>query len=257
VTRLRIIDPVARRRSLVRAGGKELITTVVRRFGYDLVYRPGASLDFHLAEIIESLRIDCVLDVGAHVGRFGRRLRAVGYSGPIVSFEPVSGSFRRLQSAAVGDEGWEVHRLALGRAETEAPINLSRRTDLCSFLPFVSEPNVQYDGTITGQENVPVRRLDQVFDELVPASARRAFLKIDTQGWDMEVLAGASGCLDRIVALQVELALRPSYEGAPSWLEALEGLRELPFAVSGLFPIYRDSHGRLGEIDAVLVAAPR
>ena len=44
--------------------------------------------------LLPFLAVDCVFDVGAHVGEYSTSLRRAGYSGDIVSFEPVSGSFR-------------------------------------------------------------------------------------------------------------------------------------------------------------------
>ena len=74
---------------LVRVG-REL----VRRRGFDLVRYPSVeSLDDHLATLLRRLRIECVVDVGAHHGEFGLSLRRQGYSGRIVSFEPASESF--------------------------------------------------------------------------------------------------------------------------------------------------------------------
>ena len=54
-----------------------------------------ATLAGHVAAIIEREQVDCVIDVGAHEGETGRRLRETGWTGPIVSFEPVAATFER------------------------------------------------------------------------------------------------------------------------------------------------------------------
>jgi hypothetical protein len=97
-------------------------------------------------------------------------------------------------------------------------------------------------------------RLDEIFDDLVEGvSQPRVYLKLDTQGWDVEVFAGAAGCLDRVVAMQSELSVQPLYEGMPSYQEALEVYSAAGFEVSGMFPLVRDAALRLIEFDCVLV----
>jgi hypothetical protein len=50
---------------------------------------------------------------------------------------------------------------------------------------------------------------------------RRVFLKTDTQGYDLKVLAGARRTLDRTIGIQIELSVVAIYEGMPSYVEAI------------------------------------
>jgi Methyltransferase FkbM domain len=102
--------------------------------------------------------------------------------------------------------------------------------------------------------SVPVERLDAIIDKIVPSG--RFFLKMDTQGYDLKVMKGAAGCLDRICMLQSEVAMKPLYEGAPAYRESLEALEKLGFAVSAIFNLHRDEHLRLGEFDCIMVREP-
>src|SRR5207245_5427268 len=88
----------------------------------------------HLASLYARLEINCVLDVGAHVGQYGRFLRNIGYRGRIVSFEPVLANFTVLEQRRAGDEHWTCHRLALGRQDGTLPINVASVTQVSSFL---------------------------------------------------------------------------------------------------------------------------
>jgi len=106
------------------------------------------------------------------------------------------------------------------------------------------------------KERVEVRRLDDVFDDAVrPLADPVTFLKLDTQGSDLEVLYGASGVLHRVAALVTELPVVPIYEGMPSLVDALGHLQDLGFEITGMFPVTRDRDG-LGavEFDCVLRA---
>ena len=100
------------------------------------------------------------------------------------------------------------------------------------------------------REAVPVKRLDGL--DLVGPDAR-VLLKTDTQGWDLEVIEGAAGCLDRVFALQVELSVRPIYEGSTDWLATLSRLRELGFRPAQLTSVGRDDALGLLELDCLLV----
>jgi hypothetical protein len=85
--------------------------------------------------------------------------------------------------------------------------------------------------------------------------ARRLYLKLDTQGYDLEVLRGAARSLERVVALQSEIAFVPLYAGMPSWRESFERIEALGFAPSGIFSVTREPSLRLVEADCVFVRA--
>jgi FkbM family methyltransferase len=222
--------------------------------------RPGSPhllLASHVAGLLAAREVELVLDVGANVGAFGRLLRDAGYRGRIASFEPVAAPFEELSVAAANDPLWSVHRVALGRESGTRTINVMAKTAQSSFheansLGRALIPTLQTAYT----EQVEVRRLDEIFAEVAaPASRPRTYLKMDTQGWDLEVLAGAGGCLDAIVALQSELAVRPLYDGMPTWLEALTELDRLGFTPTGLYPVGRDPEWRILEYDCVMARA--
>jgi hypothetical protein len=67
------------------------------------------------------------------------------------------------------------------------------------------------------------------------------------------VLAGASGCLDRIVGAQSEISVRPIYEGMPSQQEAIAAFSSVGFEVVGMFGLWPTPDGLLTEFDCVMV----
>jgi FkbM family methyltransferase len=214
----------------------------------------------HLRDLFAMLEIDCVLDVGANIGQFREFLRLhVGYAGRIVSFEPVAEMFDALTGAAGADPLWSVHRLALGDADGAATINITTERTLSSLLS-PNEEQLQAMGyqkylretEVARTETIPVRRLDAIWEEVVPAGAR-VFLKSDTQGYDMTVVNGARGCLDRLPAIQIELPVRPVYRGAPDYVTALAQLDALGYELTGVFPVQRDATLRVVNLDVALI----
>jgi FkbM family methyltransferase len=215
----------------------------------------------HLAQLLRLLDIDCVLDVGANIGQYHEFLRLhVGYTGPIVSFEPVSELYEKLRGISADDPQWTVHRLALGEADSRGAINVLSERTLSSLLP----PNEQSlramgykkylrETALDHVEEVPVRRLDAVHQDVIPAGASRVFLKSDTQGYDMAVIRGAAGCLDRVLGLQVELPIREVYRGATDYLDALAELARRGYAVTGFVPVQRDATLRVINVDCLFI----
>lgn len=231
---------------------------VLRRGGIEIA-RTREISGFHALHISKLLAVrhpDVVLDVGARVGEFGLWARRNGYRGKIISFEPVSSNYEALARRASGDGRWDVYNWALGAEEGQFDINVTEDSMFSSFL----RPNAYAEkefgsGTrVSRTERVDVRRLDTVFEDVVaPLRNPRVFLKMDTQGWDLEVLAGADGCLSHIDAFQSEVSVQAIYERMPNLAASLAEFERRGFAISGLFPVNLDSQMRVVEFDCVVV----
>lgn len=228
---------------------------VTRRLGFEVIHHPSSRLlDGHLVHILRELSIDHVLDVGANVGQFAQFLRSIGYKGTIISFEPVAESFARLSRAAAYDPNWRAVNSALGAEESTATITVTRASIMASLrTPLRAHATgIGADLDAVRHEVVPVQRLDSIFDDHVPAGAK-VFTKLAVQGWDIEVLRGAAGCLEKILALQSIVSVIPLYEGMPSWVDSLENMRRFGFELTGMFPILYNGTFRVVEFDAVMV----
>jgi FkbM family methyltransferase len=193
-------------------------------------------------ELIAERAIDAVVDVGANEGLFARRLRDEGFSGRIISFEPLSRAFALLASASAADPDWECVRLGLGATTGEKALNVARNLASSSFLPMdgelpEAEPRLAYVGT----EECSVSTLDALAPDLFQPE-ERLFLKLDVQGFELEVLRGAEATLDRVLALDVELSLTLLYEGAPLMDEVVAYLAERDYALLQTEPAYVHPH---------------
>jgi FkbM family methyltransferase len=239
---------------------KDSALRVARTFGYDIVpLREMKERDFalHLHALFTQLRIDCVIDVGANVGQYRDFLRnQVLYDGTIVSFEPVGRHVEVLKQRSLHDARWHVEGYALGRERGRLPINVMKSDQFSSFLepdnsliPAFAPLNVA-----SHVESVELRTLDEVMPRLRDTVEFRCpYLKLDTQGFDIEVLRGAESVLPSIVALQTEASVIGIYKGMPDYMETIRYLNERGFDVTGLYPISRDDRLRLIEFDCVMV----
>lgn len=223
--------------------------------GYELTPQPPRSerLEVHLQRLFGRLNINCVFDVGANRGQYGRSLRQWGYDGRIISFEPSAADYQYLHQQAAKDPDWQTQQIALGANETTAEINVTSDSLFNSFL----EPNEFIKGQglrVEKKEEVQVRPLDSLFAQSLQGLTHpNPYLKLDTQGYDFMVLAGAKESLNKFVALQIELSVKPVYEQMPPYLDSIARLERLGFEVTGLFPIARDNALRVVEFDCVMV----
>jgi FkbM family methyltransferase len=216
------------------------------------------TMERHIRTLLQSLDIDCVIDAGAHHGEFGEVIRNLGYKKRIVSFEPAQEAFRNLEARRAGDKAWEAHRMAMGSVNETKELMICDKTEFNSlhapsdfgttskfFSPFLVSDR---------RESVEVKRLDSVLPELISDFHKaNIYLKIDTQGHDSAVFAGAKGILPQVKALQVELASKQLYQDVPSMEEALLAYRQSGFVPSGFFPVSHEDDGiTVVEWDCVL-----
>lgn len=171
---------------------------------------------------------DCVLDVGANKGQFAMEIRKRGYRGRIESFEPLSSAMSVLKQNASLDPLWKTHAYALGSQSCTREINVSANQPSSSFLQLdnsisnASTVNLNYVST----EMVQIRKLDDVYQR-IKSDAKSIYLKIDTQGFEKDVILGASDSLRDIKVVQMELPFVANYQGEALVEEMISLMRKL------------------------------
>ncbi len=206
-----------------------------------------AGLDIHLwsksiesrrVRLLEHQRVGTVLDIGANEGQYASQLRRAGFSGRIVSFEPISEAFHVLDVNSKNDERWTVVRTALGDRVGETELAVSHS----SVFSTTRTPTERLLGAAPSArsvriEPVPLMTLD-TYMAAHPVSGPLG-VKIDVQGAEQDVLAGARATLTKAAFLELELPLEPVYEGQWTFVEAMtaictDGFR--PVAFENLLP---------------------
>jgi len=213
------------------------IQRAVRQLGYELTALEMSEVD-HLTRLIERLDVDLLIDVGANQGQYATRFRQLGYDGDIVSFEPLDAAFSTLTRSAQHDARWQVRQLAIGSENGTATLHVSENSVSSSLLD-VGEVHLAAapSSNQTRDEEVTVTTLD---DALAGTPFKSAWLKIDTQGYESEVLAGATESLTRVSVLQCELSLVELYVGQPHYLDVLQRIESLGFRTVRVTPGFAD-----------------
>ncbi|OBI13337.1 FkbM family methyltransferase [Mycobacterium sp. E2497] len=208
----------------------------------------------HFVSQLESRQVDAVFDIGANSGQYAAGLRKSGFKGRIISFEPLSEPFSRLEKNTLKDPLWDCQRCAIGDIDGSISINIAGNDgESSSVLPMLKSHQDAYPpANYVGTEDVPIKRLDTVASQiLMPTDT--IFLKIDVQGFEKHVLAGGTSTVnDRCVGMQLELSFLPLYEGGMLIPEALDLIYSLGFKLTGLLPCFIDPrNGEMLQADGI------
>jgi FkbM family methyltransferase len=232
---------------------KQFIKSLLNKMGYDLRrYNFSSSIDAQFIAMLDYHKINLIFDVGANIGQFGKTLRALGYGGRIVSFEPLSNERSQLLEASKDDPLWDVApQAAIGSNDGEIDIYISANSQSSSALNMLeTHSTAAPESCYIGKERVNLYKLDTLATEYIQIDSV-VFLKIDTQGFEDQVLMGASCTLEKAAGLQLELSLVPLYEGQKLFDELNQKVNTLGFNLWTLSPVFVNSlTGRLLQVDA-------
>lgn len=233
---------------------KAFIKSFAKRFGYEIIGKPASfAYQQTLIGLIRREQINLVLDVGANTGQFVDELRGAGYAGRIISFEPLPSAHAALRNHARLDENWTIaDRMAIGAETGSITIHISGNSVSSSILDMLpSHATAEPQSIYVGTETVAVNRLDDL-QLLTPAD--RVLLKIDVQGYETQVLAGAPHVLESCRAVISEMSLVPLYEGQALAREMWDLLEAHDFEPWSIEPCYRNfKTGRTMQVDGIFV----
>jgi FkbM family methyltransferase len=234
----------------VRERAKLMVRGVLHRVDLDVSRDPYTH---RLARTLEAHDIDTILDVGANVGQFALMVRRAGFAGRIISCEPLTGAFRQLSGRARRDERWTPVRTAVGSAPGTTTINVSANSFSSSVRTMTDAhlDNAPGSGYISTEE-VEVTTVRDLVDEHSVDPAR-TLLKIDTQGFEDEVLAGAGDRLDEFAAIQLELSMVELYEGQSLFEDHYALMRDHGFRLHILEPGFSGRTGQMMQCDGLFV----
>ncbi len=187
---------------------------------YAKVRRNGGDRDlFRLLDKpwLQRQNIRTVLDVGANEGQFIKAARALFPAASIFAFEPNPRLTQPLQDLLSAGSANAVFQIACGREPKIMPLHLATFSPATSLLSPTSLQVPEFPAVETEQTiDVKVERLDHVVEQ--HGSARKPYLlKIDVQGFELEVLDGAVRILPDVAAIVCEVNTALFYEGQASF----------------------------------------
>lgn len=202
----------------------------------------GTAAGVEHGKILQTLECNCVVDIGANRGQFALISRRIFPQAKIHAFEPLEEPARTFKRIFESDPNVDIHPYAIGPVKTISTIHVTRDDDSSSLLPITSTQSSLFPSTVEKEtRQVTVLPLSQVLDNtcLPPAS----LLKIDVQGFELDVLKGCEDLLHRFSHLYIECSFIELYEHQAlahqviAWLAArgfmLTGIHNLYYARSG------------------------
>ena len=237
---------------------KRLIEYFLYRLGIIVIAKKRLN-DFlitrRMRKIIRKYKIDCIIDVGANIGQYRKFLRnQVGYRGLIISFEPDPENIEALKNASKQDRRWIIQDYALGKETSKLELNIMNNSEFNSFLAPDHSQSDRYieQNSVVSKFEVDVKRLDEVLPKIRETNNfTNVFLKLDTQGFDLEVFDGCAGCMDLISGVQTEVSVLPLYKNMPAIGDSIDLFRSKGFEVSGLYAVSESRFPHAMEFDCI------
>lgn len=189
---------------------------------------------------------DCVVDVGANKGQFATFARHNFPECRIVSFEPLDRPARIYEELFRNDTRTRLVRAAIGVERGSLLIHVTAKDNSSSPLAVGKLQADAFGTVVVDTLEVPSGPLSDYLnpDEL----GTKNLLKIDTQGFELEVLRGAEGLLDRFSAIYCELSFTELYVGQPLASEVVSYLLQRQFNLAGVYNV--TSAKDLGQVQA-------
>jgi len=228
--------------------GTKLITNSQYRKG--LGCGVGAAIEH--SDIIRALPLKTLVDVGANIGQFSLLVRYEHPQASIVAFEPLATPTATYRKLFADDEKTTLHQTALGTERKHLNMHVSNRLDSSSLLEISPLQTTQFPGTEeVGREDVAVAPMtDFIKQENLIGPA---LLKIDVQGFELEVLKSAGDLLSSFQWIYVEASFKPLYEGQALVHEILRYLQDQKFILKGFFNPSYDSKGLSVQADFLFI----
>lgn len=248
-------DVIHRDRKGLAAAIRAAIQRSAHVLGLDVRrYSVRSSVSLRRKRLLAFTGIDVMLDIGANEGQYAHDIRTGGYRGPLLSFEPQGAVYEQLRLRCADDPEWLAFPSALGAAPGRQRLHISRFSPSSSLLPMQPRHDEITPGSgYQRDEVVEIRTVDEIVSELGFESARLG-LKLDVQGYEAEVLAGASNSLPHTDFVECEVLLEPLYQGQAQVVDLFSTLYGAGLHLASTDPGWvDDAIGRMSWLEAIFL----
>ncbi len=202
----------------------------------------GAAAGMEHGPVLQALYFDLIVDIGANRGQFALIARKTYPKAKILSFEPLEEPSKIFKKIFSHDPNVTLYPYAIGRQQTTATIHVTKDDDSSSMLPISKIQSDMFPGASEKEtRQVLVSPLSQLISSAsIPLAA---LLKIDVQGFELEVLQGCEDILQKFSHLYVECSFMELYEGQSLAYQIIAWLEKRDFMLIGVHNMFYGKHG--------------
>jgi FkbM family methyltransferase len=205
---------------------------------------------------LQSRPIQTVIDVGANTGQFSREVFGLLPNARFYCFEPLPDPFAALSTWAKTQKGRVIpFNLAIGDKEGVTEMFLHEDHTPSSSLLATTKLTEQYYSFTKEQKCVSVMQttLDAALAEVGDELSSEILIKLDVQGYEDRVIAGATGIFARASACIVEVNLDALYKGQAGFRHLLTMLDDMGYQYGGNLNQTYGADGHCIFLDAVFI----
>jgi len=195
----------------------------------------GIAATVELEKLLKDIRIpETIIDVGSNKGQFILLIEKLFPNKKIYSFEPITEILNKQKKFFKYKKNIFFYNLALGSSIKSEDFFITNRMDSSSFLKIAKLENNSKDYLIKEKRSIQISTLDDILNN--ENITGPILLKMDVQGYELEVLKGSSNMLSKIDYLLLEVSKNEMYQNQPREKNIIDYLKNLNFT------IYKTNH---------------
>jgi len=196
----------------------------------------------HLCLLKSLSQVNTIIDIGANKGQFSLVGRYVFPNANIYSFEPLKKPAKKFNKLFESDKKAAFFHSAIGPIEEKVKMHVSNREDSSSILSIGNKQSSIFPGTEESHtDEIKVAPLNYFLSK--KDLIKPVFVKIDVQGYELEVLKGSEDLLEFIDHIYVECSFVELYEGQALADEVIAYLVNYSFRLKGVYNTFYDKNG--------------
>ncbi len=193
-----------------------------------------------------------ILDVGGGQATTAKIFSKHFPNHKVFVFEPIKSNFLTIENSIDRTSNWHIINKAVGNIIGTSTINVGHRVTASTLLEVnsdeISDNTYKIALKIKNIEEIQITTLDSE----VPKDTIIDVLKLDVQGFELEVLKGATTILPDTKVIVIEINNHQEFKNAPTYYEIDAFLRHNNFELSNIYPGFRDKY-KLMDWDAIYV----
>ena len=156
----------------------------------------GIPATIELEKLVKDIKVpETIVDIGSNKGQFILLMEKIFPNKIVYSFEPIIEMINKQKKFFEYKKNITFHNLALGSSICFKEFLITSRMDSSSFLKVVSNTNKSKNYSVIEKRDIKVSTLDEIF--LNEKISHPILIKMDVQGYELEVLKGANDLLKK------------------------------------------------------------